>query len=451
VKSGWKCPGYATRWKFVDENLPLSAQYRKKKYVFEDVDGPQCPDQATTRNLLAKGKLIGFDIISTIGLSLSNPCQQTCLSLCYLLDDQRSQATLPLNAHGSFYGMLPARLGHSDTLDIAVSCLCSLYADALRHGIGPSDHSFRLYGLSLQSLRKDLTISHTRTTPETISASIILQLCEMSMNDKGGQWNRLCEGTRLLIQECDLERFKLPFERAMLESQRAWFIVQDASLGRECFLSRPDWRNMLHSTRSILDDGPTSISLRAQLCDYLVDVLGLLREASNLIEETSNSRSQRTEIADWRDSLMWRTSSLKQAFEWWYDNNISTLRRIYDDAHPEGEKAAGNNKSVNEDLLLAVIECVSNSLLIRLDMVLSDLSAELTLGKLGYHQHRNVIARRQTAVLKALEYVREHSRTAAKPLEFGLQVLWLEAGFEMNEQGNVFQPVFRGITPVEGT
>ena len=179
--------------------------------------------------------------------------------------------------------MIPARLGHSFALDDAVACLCSMYTDSLRRIPGGSDNSLRLYAQALRSLRKCLNVPQARSEAETICASIILQACELVMDDKGGRWNQLCQGTKLLIQEAGPERFNAPFERAMLESQRAWFIVQDASAGCECFLAQHQWRQVLGSTsHPASDDEPASISLRSELCEFLVDVPGLIQEATKI-------------------------------------------------------------------------------------------------------------------------------------------------------------------------
>lgn len=51
-----------------------------------------------------------------------------------------------------------------------------------------------------------------------------LMLSQLITNDDMGRWNRLCMGSKLLIQESDPSRFLAPFERSMLESQRAWFV-----------------------------------------------------------------------------------------------------------------------------------------------------------------------------------------------------------------------------------
>jgi hypothetical protein len=44
------------------------------------------------------------------------------------------------------------------------------------------------------------------------------------MNADHGRWNHLSRGSKLLIQDRGPARHVAPFERAMLESQRAFFV-----------------------------------------------------------------------------------------------------------------------------------------------------------------------------------------------------------------------------------
>jgi len=47
---------------------------------------------------------------------------------------------------------------------------------------------------------------------------------QLLTNANNGRWNQLSKGSKLLIQECGPARFTSPFERIMLESQRAFFV-----------------------------------------------------------------------------------------------------------------------------------------------------------------------------------------------------------------------------------
>jgi hypothetical protein len=53
-------------------------------------------------------------------------------------------------------------------------------------------------------------------------------------NADNGRWNHLCQGSKLLIQERGPESFVTPFERAMLESQRAFFVGPSSGIHLVC-------------------------------------------------------------------------------------------------------------------------------------------------------------------------------------------------------------------------
>jgi hypothetical protein len=112
--------------------------------------------------------------------SLTSSPDQTCSALCYILEKQQSQTHFPISAHGSFFPMIPSRLGGNIALDFSVECLCSMYTDSLRGVSAPSKTSLQLYAQSLSSLRQTVLMPQKRAESETICASIIMQLCEVS-------------------------------------------------------------------------------------------------------------------------------------------------------------------------------------------------------------------------------------------------------------------------------
>ncbi|EED22327.1 hypothetical protein TSTA_095760 [Talaromyces stipitatus ATCC 10500] len=139
-----------------------------------------------------------------------------------LLTDPDSRRKFPLRSHGEFYEFIPARCGRNPALDNAVSRLCAIYRDKRQQLSVSTSETIRLYTSSLKSLRNCVQAEETRLEPETICSSLILQ-----------------PDSKLLIQELGPESFDKPFERTMLESQRAFFLAQDMSRGQECFLSQP--------------------------------------------------------------------------------------------------------------------------------------------------------------------------------------------------------------------
>lgn len=138
---------------------------------------------------------------------------------------------------------MPARLGHNAALDAAVSCLCLIYFERTP-ATAYSMHKdiYQSYAKALGSLRGCLEEGNERQMEaETLCASIILQMCEVSfppsnhilrssanrihvppqlvVNIDTGKWSQLASGTRHLIQVRGVGRYQSAFEYAMLESQ----------------------------------------------------------------------------------------------------------------------------------------------------------------------------------------------------------------------------------------
>ncbi|EXJ84968.1 hypothetical protein A1O3_05643 [Capronia epimyces CBS 606.96] len=442
-KSGWKCPGYSRRWKFVDENSQLISLYRRKKYIFDDVDESRGPDwkqpEYVSYGPVSPEKEIpapnpGYKPI--IQCHLSTPSDQTCAALCYMLDRPESQTRFPVRSFGGFLEMIPSRLGRNVALDDSISCICSIYTDAPRCAPGTTT-SLKLYARSLNSLRKSLGSPQARTESETICASIILQICELNLSDDMGRWDSLCRGSKLLIQQCGPTRFSEPFERSMLESQRAWFIVQDVDSERQCFLSHKHWRDLLETSRR-LDVGkePRGFSLRAELCEFLVEVPSLIAEVSYVSKHMDANDITSVDFANRHQKALLRTLALKRSLESWYSAKLEPQRPspIFQSNDQQLVRADGavtrmpgdQPKFAYPELLSAVADCVSNSLMVRLGMLLSSMLSisPYQRDRVDLYPCLGVMLRRRDAASQSLDIVRSISHVAAKPLDFGLRQLW---------------------------
>jgi hypothetical protein len=185
-QAGWKCPGYTKRFKFVDERTHLVALYRKKKYILEDVRSAL--DDSIKHDNLSDLNDFGPDQMhiyqqsaphNTPSASLSMGYDQTLNALCYILDRPHTFSLFPIKSLGSFFQFIPCRIGRNLALDSSLSCLCSMYTGWRFCASHVSKTSVQLYTKSLKALRKCLAIPQLRAEPETICASIILQLCEV--------------------------------------------------------------------------------------------------------------------------------------------------------------------------------------------------------------------------------------------------------------------------------
>lgn len=189
IAAGWKCPGYVRRWKFVDENKSLQTLYRRKKFGFEIVDPEDSSHEDKLQFRLSTPT--GFDAVEVLHSGgsavevgvfwpLTSSSDRVGSMLCHILTDDRSQVFFSLQALGDFFPFIPSRLGINIALDSAVSCLCQIYRDVL-NGRPTSHHTIKQYANSLNALQRCIKEPQLRLEPETICATILLQLCEVGL------------------------------------------------------------------------------------------------------------------------------------------------------------------------------------------------------------------------------------------------------------------------------
>ncbi|GAB1194901.1 hypothetical protein APSETT444_004153 [Aspergillus pseudonomiae] len=416
--------------KFVNENASLLVHYRKKKYLLEEIGDDRDETVALSRSA---GNHTYHTIRSYewICWPLTSGQEHDAANLVYIMQDSMSQMIFPLNSHGSFYQYIPGRLGRNAALDSAIACLCTVYADILAANGAISKDAWRKYAQSTGALRLCLDDPGRCLQSETVCASIVLQLCELLTNADNGRWNQLSHGTKALIANCDIRRFQQPFERAMLESQRAffvclsmcfwsfnvdeWQIVQDMNLRQPCFLAQSPWREFLRETEeTALTPGSRAAALRSKLCDWLVDVPVLLEQVSGILRYGSYGMKL--------ERLVQRAMAIHGQIEGWY---LAEVVPAVPYVEQDEDGRAPLRPSEYSQPLMGVLDCVANSTLIALEDAIST-SVSLLSDSNGFHEsidYSTLILKRQQTICNALEYVRGYSPVAAKPLEFGLQQL----------------------------
>ena len=120
--------------------------------------------------------------LSTKSVVPRNPdCNILQSALVYCLDSKVGGALIPLRLVGSFFDFIPVRLGHNAALDNAVSCICSLYQGTNSTSYSVDREVGQKYISSLSSLRKCVSDDSLRMESETLCASILLQMCEVSV------------------------------------------------------------------------------------------------------------------------------------------------------------------------------------------------------------------------------------------------------------------------------
>ena len=168
----------------MDESPRLAEHYARRQYIYDDIDQDSQEDTGTYNGEVMwknPDPLRGsqdnthtrYSTIEVPRYLESNPLGS---SLIYCLESKVRGRLIPLWIVGSFFQYLPARMGQSAALDAAVSCLCDLYQSPYNLRA-----SFRQkYVRALSSLRSHLDNASLQMNPETLCASILLQMCEVS-------------------------------------------------------------------------------------------------------------------------------------------------------------------------------------------------------------------------------------------------------------------------------
>ena len=235
-----------TTWKFVDEAPRLAEHYSRQRYVYDDIDQSLQEDSASFDGAVEVWKISHSTHVSKNSTNRqravlevpryleSNPLGS---SLVYCLESKVNGALIPLWLVGSFFQFVPARMGRSVALDDAVSCLCGIYSSPYSLDTGV----YKGYAKALSSLRGCLSDDSLRMKSETLCASILLQMCEVSfvlltihqvklranttdpvklvVSADRGQWSNLAYGTTALLRSRGVHQYTSAFDHSMLESQ----------------------------------------------------------------------------------------------------------------------------------------------------------------------------------------------------------------------------------------
>lgn len=170
----------------MDEAPQLALHYAGRKYIYDEIDQDIPESNARSDRSVVVWKdsnpphgshYSTNPVRTTLGIPRfleSNPLGS---SLAYCLESKVKGALIPLWTVGSFFQFVPARMGRNAALDDAVSCLCSIYCSPYNFHTG----IYQSYVKALSSLRGCLSDTSVQMESETLCASILLQMCEVSL------------------------------------------------------------------------------------------------------------------------------------------------------------------------------------------------------------------------------------------------------------------------------
>ncbi|OBT66053.1 hypothetical protein VE03_03188 [Pseudogymnoascus sp. 23342-1-I1] len=262
---------------------------------------------------------------------------------------------------------------------------------------------------------------------ETLCASILLQLCELIVNDDIGDWSGLAGGTKFLIRSRGVHRYNSPFDLAMLESQMSFVLGQSLKSKEPCFLCAPEWQALVLQIPAwpFQNLQSKTLSLRSRLGAILV-------ESPSLIMQFSAINAKYPDQTDWEEQsgiLMQKALIL-----------LGQVKRYHAlEAEPLLLSYASPQKVVQErieypDVISGVLDCVANTALLTIDNILRSLcdlrlrsfgldekSRELQLKTSQLLDDPEIVEQWRQRAIVAFNFVHGESVIAAKPLAFGLR------------------------------
>ena len=180
----------------MDEGPRLAEHYARRQYIYDDIHHDLQEDSVKFDFAVIVWKNPSSPhgshystnkerVTSEVPRYLeSNPLGS---SLVYCLESKVKGTLIPLWLVGSFFQFVPARMGRNMALDSAVSTLCGIYCSPYKLHAG----IYQSYVRALSSLRGCLSDTSLRMESETLCASILLQMCEVSC-DHAAAINQNC-------------------------------------------------------------------------------------------------------------------------------------------------------------------------------------------------------------------------------------------------------------------
>ncbi|ESZ90949.1 hypothetical protein SBOR_8667 [Sclerotinia borealis F-4128] len=419
IRSGWDCPGYPIRWKFMDESARLAKMYSHRKYVYDcdatsiDVIGPDetiVSSRKTSSDMFILEDFEGF----SLGIPRFNGDNPLATKLSFCLGCRVKGDLVPLWLLGSFFQYVPGRLGRSSALDDAMSCICSIYCDRSSNEYTASKLICKKYVRALSSLRKCLADEYLRLRSETLCASLLLQMCELVVNVDKGKWGDLVRGTAQLIQRRGVERYKDPFDLGMLESQLSYIVVQSAKSEEDCYLRQSEWRALLTTNSTWPSDSITakelkSLQLRIELCNLLFELPSVLRDVSSFQKRSGAF------LSSFDPFLMDKILGIYINMKAWIHCRVEphVVSDSFDLTGPQVKYP---------DMIAAIVDCVANTTLLALDKIICLFChGNMPAHTIDTFDGPETVEGWYCRAFTAFEFVQSESTLAAKPLEIGLR------------------------------
>lgn len=304
----WSCPGPASKWHWREENSKLVDWHRRTPrttdeigHVTGDKELQNLPGVIVLEFPVASNQTMASQIRVLNGIPPSPPLsgsERLRTKYVSLLDHPIVAAKLGYLPFQPYLLHVPQRLGRSQALDDAITCVCVATNEYLMTLNNTSSNQARVwYDRALQDVQHALSRPKLARSSELLAAIMVLQWFERRFNDTGNQIQH-ARGAERLIEWRGPKSFVSDLDGALLKTQLSSMIFHAITdLQRPCFIAHGEWPEALRNLetgnsgtgRILTPAGQEIISICADMPTLINDYVQWQALSSNISQKSATS------------------------------------------------------------------------------------------------------------------------------------------------------------------
>jgi len=189
--------------------------------------------------------LYGVDIVQLTMLTnfmVASNAQFSSQQLSAVMNEPKQQQ--------SFLEFVPALYDYSPCVAAATDCVLALASTLLAPSPSDNEKQLRLYGKALSVLQDAIGRTPPERSAELLCAIQLLSLRDLMNKSDETAWASHVQGCALIVKRRKPSGFKNDFEKALFTAHAGDAIIHAFKSHTSCYLERPEWQQLYHSTKS---------------------------------------------------------------------------------------------------------------------------------------------------------------------------------------------------------
>lgn len=201
-------------------------------------------------------------------------------------------------------------------------------------------------------------------------------------------------------------------------------LTQAMHAGEECFLGRPEWREINRAPTEASAYGFEETRLKHMLSELLMNFPDMIRESSELVISHTSKCGRQPQQSRLQDAIC-RQLQMKQELETWF----ATVPLKTDSSIGAEADQTVPAEQCYRNLFCGIVDCIVNSVLVKLDRMMLCLSTLLHPAAGGIQGVfcdpglLQTIKKHRATAHEAFLFVKSTSDIGTKPLDMGLKMI----------------------------